>query len=689
MSLADTLADIFSIEYLEEKSWALLDTLRLGDFFDRHNIPPYLFTGAIIALIVILVFMILPPGPAGAICGDYACNGIETTFSCPADCAKKKPGRINVTIDPGADSGVYGVAFYDNEGQMLYSGSAEPGGTIGYGYAYDTEVPKNIVVVDPYNNSWTIDNTNRSPDNGTPGDDGTDDGDGADTYVFPPDFAEDVPWIPTGYEDCLEGYLNTSDSFEDAYLKYIMDIVRNLTADGGPPPGVNTACADLNGDGYITPDDWVCMTEFMERNYKRVDECIDCVPEPAAEVCNDGVDNNCDCQSDIDTYDNSAQQYYTIDSTVVDVCLCNELTPCAMLKEITGLPRMYYNVMRCASLNSGSYDWRNYAQWGCENGRAGWTLDCEDKQFRCTQKRGVWYWNGNDNATYTALETIMLLAALVEEAKVSGIASDNITFTEGFEIPAESVLSYTSNVSSLEFDCSDDCHGLSVSSSSISVSSDVSKIVTATCQASGSHYDCMITIGAPPGANWLAGLLAALVEEAKISDSSVMAQVNSSESAASAEVMILTSNVNSLSFICADGCSGMHVTTDEISAQQDVATIFSAECVNSASDYGCEITINTTDEDPPLLNQLVSAINSAKVSSPATGSVRLNPGDYATAGSVIMQVDNLNSLEFSCGACSGVNVTSDTIIAQSLKTISLNANCIFSSGDYDCSVSVG
>lgn len=595
MPLADTLADIFSLDYLEDKSWGLLDALHLGDFFDSHNIPPYLFTLAIVAVIIIAVIMMLPPGPPGPVCGDSACNGIETTFSCKADCAKKRPGRINVTIDPGADSGAYAVAFYGYDGQVLYSGSAEPGGTIGYGYEYSTEAPKSIIVVDPYNNSWAVDNVNRTPGeggNGTSGE-GTDEEGGTDAYVFPPNFTENVPWVPAGYEDCLRVYLNTSESFEDAYLKYIMDIVRNLSAYGAPPPGVNTECADLNGDGYITPDDWVCMTEFMERNFKRVSECIDCVPEPAAEVCNDGMDNDCDCQIDKDYYDNSAQQYYTINGTVVDVCLCNELTPCAMLREITGLPRMYYDpyVMRCASLNGGVYDWREYGEWGCDSGRSGWNLDCGDKHFSCTEKMGIWYWKGIGNSTYTALDMMMLLAALAEEAKLNHAASGNITFTEGFEIPADSVLAYTSNVTSLVFRCSGDCNGLSVSSSSVSAISDVSESVTATCEDTGEGYECEITLGA-------------------------------------------------------------------------------------AGEYA------------PLVSELVSLVNSAKASSPATGSMALNRGDYATSGSVLSQVSNVSSLEFSCSGCLGLSVTPSKITALSAKTVSLNASCAESDDDFDCIVSV-
>jgi hypothetical protein len=72
---------------IEDASWAMLDAMKLGDFFEEHNIPPLILPLAILILVSALlwIFVFSVPGEIVAICGDGVClEGEELT--CPEDC---------------------------------------------------------------------------------------------------------------------------------------------------------------------------------------------------------------------------------------------------------------------------------------------------------------------------------------------------------------------------------------------------------------------------------------------------------------------------------------------------------------------------------------------------------------------------------------------------------------------------
>jgi len=96
-------------ETLEDYSWSLLDALGdngipIGDFFEENNIPATVFPIAIILLIGLLIFFLLPSGPSDEVICDNnkicsAAQG-ETSETCPADCAEPVRGkRVILTLD--------------------------------------------------------------------------------------------------------------------------------------------------------------------------------------------------------------------------------------------------------------------------------------------------------------------------------------------------------------------------------------------------------------------------------------------------------------------------------------------------------------------------------------------------------------------------------------------------------------
>ncbi len=78
---------------LDDTLWDILDTIKLGEFFDRHNIPPVVFPIAIIAIIAVVFFLLLSPGGPSNVCVvDGMCNPPENATNCPQDC--------NLTVTP-------------------------------------------------------------------------------------------------------------------------------------------------------------------------------------------------------------------------------------------------------------------------------------------------------------------------------------------------------------------------------------------------------------------------------------------------------------------------------------------------------------------------------------------------------------------------------------------------------------
>ena len=72
---------------IEDASWSILDSIKLGDLFEEHNIPPLILPLAILILVLALLwlFVFSAPGAVDATCGDGVClEGEELT--CPEDC---------------------------------------------------------------------------------------------------------------------------------------------------------------------------------------------------------------------------------------------------------------------------------------------------------------------------------------------------------------------------------------------------------------------------------------------------------------------------------------------------------------------------------------------------------------------------------------------------------------------------
>ena len=430
-------------------------------------------------------------------------------------------------------------------------------------------------------------------------------GPGALVITFPDDFDGGVASYAlfSAAEVCLEGYLVEGPTAEDAYLEYMFDILDSLNETGVPPAGLNTSCAEINGDGFITIEDLMCLTGIADETFSNTDECLDCPHWQPEEVCREGMDNDCDGQTDKDTYNEVTGEFYNLTGSLVDICSCNELTPCRTLWSITGIPNMTEErfVKRCASINGQDYEWRGWSDWNCTSGRNGWTLVCEGKRFRCTHKRGIWFWNGTGNGTYTLAETISLIAELVNEAKSSPSASDNITLTLGDYITAQDVLDQVSNVTSLEFICTGGCPGVDVSHSSITAEDDVSSTFTATCTRRGApvHYECEITIGPRllTPINFIEGVtLNQLIEQSIIGASplSVAVILLAGTDINSSDILTSLPDVASLDFACEGSCVGLSVTNSRITALQEVPVVFSSVCEEpGAGGYACELTVGT------------------------------------------------------------------------------------------------
>jgi hypothetical protein len=92
-------------ESLNDKSWLLLDKLRLGDFFEDHGIPPIIFPSLVIILFAVLFLVLSSTQPleefVEAFCGDGICQPDlgEDIISCPDDCQVEAPEMQTVTVE--------------------------------------------------------------------------------------------------------------------------------------------------------------------------------------------------------------------------------------------------------------------------------------------------------------------------------------------------------------------------------------------------------------------------------------------------------------------------------------------------------------------------------------------------------------------------------------------------------------
>ncbi len=176
-------------------------------------------------------------------------------------------------------------------------------------------------------------------------------------------------------------------------MKSVIDTISVL---GAPPYGSwPPPCVDVNGDGFVTAHDLLCLSGASGGLYSGFDDCEDCSPT-GLEICNDGLDNDCDGQIDSDTYDEPAEDFYSFsDGEIEDLCGCTASTPCEMLYDPSGGVSdisSESDVKRCASLSSlgGEYHWYSQTEWQCDSSKAGSVLICGGVTYTCDGASGEW-----------------------------------------------------------------------------------------------------------------------------------------------------------------------------------------------------------------------------------------------------------------------------------------------------------
>ena len=199
----------------------------------------------------------------------------------------------------------------------------------------------------------------------------------------------------------IKGDLNGGGDIDITDVTLLSEILDDITSTGFSQDGVdNMDCADANGDNYLTNEDEECLNKILDLVYNSVSECPDCVPDNESEICNDGVDNDCDGQIDVDTYDEDENDYYGFESDPDDLCECLELTPCDMIRvnnEFDGL--IETNIKYCSSisgLNSGQYNWYSKDEWKCTPESEGELLLCDDRSYDCTNNYDWYGWEDSD-----------------------------------------------------------------------------------------------------------------------------------------------------------------------------------------------------------------------------------------------------------------------------------------------------
>jgi len=112
------------IDSINDKCWALLDALRLGDFWDKYRLPPLLFP-LIIILIILAAFWFMSARSANP-CGDNFCDpAFESCRTCVLDCGTcpvNQSNLITVSVElAGIVSEKVTVVIYDKDGMPLAS----------------------------------------------------------------------------------------------------------------------------------------------------------------------------------------------------------------------------------------------------------------------------------------------------------------------------------------------------------------------------------------------------------------------------------------------------------------------------------------------------------------------------------------------------------------------------------------
>jgi|GEM_PF-2986477 len=194
-------------------------------------------------------------------------------------------------------------------------------------------------------------------------------------------------------------------TWDDEDVLEFMELVNGVQDRGVPPDGLELEHADADKDGKITREDFVCVVGLIDGVYDSISECPGCHADLDLEVCHDGMDNDCDGQTDMETYDNAAGVFYGSAQGSVDLCACTSITPCDMLYDIDGIVgRMNPPVDRsCSSISGfdfGDYKWYSPSERSCGDDKRDWTLICNGKSFDCINTSGIWMWWNGDYGAY-------------------------------------------------------------------------------------------------------------------------------------------------------------------------------------------------------------------------------------------------------------------------------------------------
>ncbi len=130
---------------------------------------------------------------------------------------------------------------------------------------------------------------------------------------------------------CKGGDFSEDGRLSEVDLDALSLVLDDLATTG--VPYYNLKCADVNGDGFMTADDEICLSGLLSGLYSSVADCPDCDKTSDYEICHDGLDNDCDGQADKETYDNAAGTAYSS-----DVCVCSSETPSSILYDADGVP---------------------------------------------------------------------------------------------------------------------------------------------------------------------------------------------------------------------------------------------------------------------------------------------------------------------------------------------------------------